>query len=137
MDVIDHVAVPVADINAAVQWYLEQFECRLSWLDESWAFIEFDNCNLALVRPGDHPPHFAVIRVDVSDYGNPTEHRDGTRSVYISDRLGNYVELLERPQKDTDPMPMLEPVTLSALNPDPGASHIPSRQALDLDGSSS
>jgi hypothetical protein len=42
-----------------------------------------------------HPPHFAVVREDVTSFGTPVPHRDGTSSVYIQDPSGNNVEMLK------------------------------------------
>lgn len=95
MDRIDHVAIQVEDIARAVKWYTERFACEVDYQDRTWAFIRFANVALALVKPEEHPPHFAVL---VDDAG-PTAvtHRDGTRSVYLTDSEGNPLELLERP----------------------------------------
>lgn len=97
MDRIDHIAIPVEDIDRAVKWYRERFDCEVGYQDETWALIRFANTALALVVPRQHPPHFAVR---VADAGPDAKaHRDGTRSVYLRDSEGNTVELLERPPR--------------------------------------
>ena len=93
MDILDHVAVVVPDIAQAVEWYTKTFKCTVSYQDDTWAFIDFQNVKLALVVKGQHPPHVAVMRKDAEKFGKLTEHRDGTRSCYITDPAGNSVEI--------------------------------------------
>ena len=97
MDVIDHVAIVVDNIDVALSWYTKTFECEVEWHDESWALIAFQNCKLALVMGHQHPAHIAVLCGDAQRFGKPKMHRDGTRSVYCRDVDGNFVEFLERP----------------------------------------
>ena len=97
MDTIDHIAIVVQDVDRAVSWYTSEFKCAVEWQDESWAFLRFENCALALVRPGEHPNHFAILTNYIDLYGRPNAHRDGTRSVYRTDLDGNVLEMLERP----------------------------------------
>jgi len=96
LDKIDHVAVVVDDIAAALAWYQARFNCVVQWHDESWAYLRFNTCGLALVTPRQHPPHFAVTAANISRFGTPKKHRDGTRFVYMHDGSGNTVEMLER-----------------------------------------
>ncbi|MDG2176896.1 MAG: VOC family protein [Gammaproteobacteria bacterium] len=93
-DKIHHIAVQVDDIGDAVDWYTQSFDVEVSYQDESWAMLEFDNLSLALVLPGEHPGHFAVTNDHAEKYGSLTTHRDGTASVYIKDPFGNAVELI-------------------------------------------
>ena len=92
---LDHVAIKV-DIADAVRWY-ESHSCEVTWQDESWAFLKLANCGLALVAGDRHPPHVAVLTPSAASFGEPDEHRDGTRSVYLLDESGNALEMLERP----------------------------------------
>ena len=94
LDHIHHIAITVQDINETLGWYVTNFSCAVDYCDESWALLRFQNIALALVRPDQHPPHFAVTRDDVTPYGQPVLHRDGTRSVYIQDPSGNRIEML-------------------------------------------
>ena len=57
--------------------------------------INFETTCLALVLPEQHPFHFAIESDDASSYGELTEHRDGTASVYIKDIDGNNIEMLK------------------------------------------
>jgi catechol 2,3-dioxygenase-like lactoylglutathione lyase family enzyme len=93
-DVIDHVAIAVTDVASSVNWYKEQFKCNVTYQDETWAFIEFENIKLALVVPNQHPPHVAFVTADAERHGKLKKHRDGTRSVYIKDPAGNSVEIM-------------------------------------------
>ncbi|PWU02761.1 MAG: VOC family protein [Candidatus Melainabacteria bacterium] len=102
LDAIDHVAISVNDIGAAVAWYTKQFSCTVDYQDESWAFLNFDNIRLALVIPSQHPAHLAFKVSDAEQYGPLETHRDGSRSVYVKDPAGNAVELLDRHSMTAD-----------------------------------
>ena len=97
MDSIHHVAVTVENIERAIAWYKARFTFEVTWQDDSWALLEFDNISLALVRPQQHPPHVAFVTKKVDSFGDPVKHRDGTASVYIEDSEGNTVEMLSVP----------------------------------------
>lgn len=95
LDKLDHVAVQISDINKGVDWYMETFDCELLYKDETWALLNFANIRLALVKPEQHPNHFAVERSDASEFGQLTRHRDGTETVYINDPWENIIEILK------------------------------------------
>lgn len=97
-DHIDHVAIEVEDISAAVEWYRSHFQCTVDYQDETWAMLGFGNVRLAFVSAGQHPPHIGIVSPKAEDYGELKMHRDGTRSTYISDPSGNAVELLAADQ---------------------------------------
>ena len=61
LDHIHHVAIPVPDIPKALEWYTSRFNCRVEYVDETWALLEFANSKLALVLPKEHPSHFAQL----------------------------------------------------------------------------
>ena len=94
LDQIHHVAVVVKNVRASAEWYRQQFHCDVAYLDDSWALLEFENVAVALVTPGQHPAHFAVVDPEAGRFGELDEHRDGTHSIYIHDPEGNAVELL-------------------------------------------
>jgi catechol 2,3-dioxygenase-like lactoylglutathione lyase family enzyme len=94
LDNIHHVAIPVLDINASVEWYKENFNCQIIYRDETWAFLEFANIKLALVTPNQHPPHIAFVSQTAEKFGTLVEHRDKSRSTYIKDPSGNTVEVI-------------------------------------------
>ncbi len=93
-DRVHHVALPVHDIETAIRWYTDRFECEVAYHDATWALISFDNISIALVTPGEHPPHIAIERNDAESFGSLTPHRDGSRSVYLDDPAGNAVEVI-------------------------------------------
>ncbi len=99
MERLHHIAVQVPDIAQALDWYRDRFAVETAYADESWALLRFENVALALVLPGQHPPHIAVERTDAETFGPLTPHRDGTASVYISDPFGNVVEILKPAQE--------------------------------------
>lgn len=94
LDRIDHVALSVTDIDRAIAWYQQHFSVALLYRDPTWALLGFANLRLALVLPGQHPPHLCIPRTDAAAFGDLRPHRDGTRSVYIQDSEGNHVEIL-------------------------------------------
>lgn len=98
-DRIDHIAIAVENVETAVEWYTKNFNCKVKYQDETWAYLGFNNINLALVIPGQHPSHLAFIRENAQEFGELKTHRDGTRSCYIKDPTGNSVEIME-PYKD-------------------------------------
>lgn len=94
LDRLHHVAVCVADVAEAVRWYTQTLRCQVAYQDETWALLRLANIHLALVAKGGHPPHVGIFRDDAARFGELKPHRDGTRSVYIEDPSGNYVEFL-------------------------------------------
>ena len=95
LDAIHHTAIQVRHIREAVNWYTKHYSCEVEYEDETWAMLKFANVSLALVTPGEHPYHFAIVTDRPQDYGTPKVHRDGTSSVYIKDPSGNPVEMLK------------------------------------------
>lgn len=91
---IDHVAIPVTDIQAAVDWYTGTFRCEVKYQDETWALLKFANIQMALVISSQHPAHIGFVSAHAERFGELKTHRDGTRSVYIQDPAGNPVEVL-------------------------------------------
>ncbi|MFH5804845.1 VOC family protein [Alienimonas sp. DA493] len=94
LDRLHHVAVEADDIETAVEWYQEHFSCRVAYQDDTWALLKFANVSLALVTPGQHPPHLGFVHPEAAKFGELKPHRDGTESLYLSDPHGNAVELL-------------------------------------------
>ena len=95
LDTLHHVAVQVSDIERALKWYSENFKSEIVYLDDTWALLRFQNIYLALVVPGQHPPHIAIEHDAADTYGPLTKHRDGTESIYIKDSEGNTIELMK------------------------------------------
>ena len=97
LDRIHHVAIAVADIETAIDWYTSRFACDVAYQDDTWGLLTFANTQLALVVEEQHPPHVAVERDDAAKFGELTGHRDGTRSVYLRDDAGNAIEVVAPP----------------------------------------
>lgn len=95
LDSLHHIAISVTNIAESVEWYTSTFRCEIAYQDETWAFLKFANLHVALVLPGQHPPHLAFVTPKAASYGELKTHRDGTRSLYISDVSGNAVELMD------------------------------------------
>lgn len=95
LDSLHHIAISVPNIAEAVDWYTSTFRCEIAYQDETWAFLKFANLHLALVIPDQHPPHIAFVTPAAASYGELKTHRDGTRSLYISDTGGNAIELMD------------------------------------------
>jgi len=95
LDTIHHIAIQVSNISDSVNWYISRYQCDVSYQDESWALLQFENTTLALVLPEQHPYHFAILTDNLAAYGSGTAHRDGTRSVYLRDIDNNQVEMLQ------------------------------------------
>lgn len=95
LDSVHHVAIEVKNIAEAIDWYRSQFSCEVAYQDATWGFLKFANLHLALVLPGHHPPHIAFVSDRATTHPGLKPHRDGTRSVYISDVAGNAVELMD------------------------------------------
>ena len=94
LDQLDHVAIAVSDVAVAVRWYRERFRCEAAYEDATWALLRFANTQLALVVPGQHPPHVGFVSDEAEKYSDLRPHRDGTQSVYVLDPAGNAVEIL-------------------------------------------
>lgn len=105
---MDHVAVPAADIDASVNWYRERFGATVLYQDRTWAFLQVGGGKVALVTPGQHPPHmaFSVTEEQLADASRASDvaiegHRDGSRGIYVYDPDGNAVELICYPPGET------------------------------------
>ena len=94
LDRIEHIAISVADIASAVAWYTATFRCTVTYQDGTWAMLRFENVELALVIPAQHPPHIAFASPNAGRFGELTTHRDGTSSAYVKDPDGNSVEIM-------------------------------------------
>jgi catechol 2,3-dioxygenase-like lactoylglutathione lyase family enzyme len=105
---LDHVAVTATDIYKSVKWYTDQFGATVLYQDKTWAFLQVGGNKLALVTPGQHPPHvaFSVTEDQLAKASAATgisvdKHRDGTKGIYITDPDGNAIELIAYPPGET------------------------------------
>ena len=98
---IDHIALQVEDVRESVDWYVDQYGCSITYCDNTWALLQFENIKLALVVEDQHPYHIA-FEVDTMYDDWPMKgklHRDGSISKYVEDPSGNKIELIEYPKK--------------------------------------
>ena len=93
---VDHIAIHSKNIKKSVKWYVDKFRCEIQYQDDTWALLEFDNISIALVTPGDHPPHFAVVDPNVTSDSNHKLHRDGIAFLYERDPDANTIEKIDR-----------------------------------------
>jgi catechol 2,3-dioxygenase-like lactoylglutathione lyase family enzyme len=105
---LDHVAVVSSDIARSVDWYTGQFGATVLYQDKTWAFLQVGGNKLALVTPGQHPPHlaFSVTEEQLAEASQSTgisidKHRDGTKGIYLKDPDGNALELISYPPGET------------------------------------
>ena len=94
-DALHHIAIQVDNVQTALDWYTSKFNCVVEYVDETWAYLRFENIKVALVVPGQHPPHICFMSADAAKFGDLKNHRDGTKSVYVKDPAGNSVEILQ------------------------------------------
>lgn len=94
LDSLHHVAIPVADLKRAIQWYATSFRCEVIFEEETQAILQFSNVRIVLVMPSQQPPHVAFPKVDAHRFGELMVRKDGTISTYLSDPTGNVVELI-------------------------------------------
>ena len=97
---IHHIALQVKNIQESVDYYCNKFNAVPDYQDNSWAMLNFDNIQLALVLPEEHPPHICFEK-RIPKNIPAKEHRDGTRSVYDFDPSGNMIEYLEPAEADS------------------------------------
>ena len=89
------IAIEVKSIKDTIDWYKKNSSCEVSYQDDTWALLKYENISLALVLPNSHPPHIAFEKDDAHKYGELKLHRDGTSSVYVRDPSNNAVEMLK------------------------------------------
>tara|TARA_B100001769_G_C21849125_1_gene460392 strand:- start:316 stop:624 length:309 start_codon:yes stop_codon:yes gene_type:complete len=91
---IDHVALESNDIKKSVKWYMDNFNCKIKYQDETWALLYFKNIGLALVTPNHHPPHIAIVDKKIEKNPSSKSHRDGIKYIYVTDPDKNVIEKL-------------------------------------------
>ena len=100
---INHVAIEVADVDAALEWYGRFFEFELRGRSEGMAFIDLGDQFLALAagrsQPADEARHFGLVvddkeavRVALSADGVPTS---AGPSLDFRDPWGNAVQVVD------------------------------------------
>ena len=69
---------------------------KVKYQDKTWAILSFQNISIALVSPGEHPAHFAVVKESLTNDVKIKYHRDGIGYVYSNDLDNNIIELVNR-----------------------------------------
>ena len=68
---------------------------KIKHQDNTWALIGFKNIQIALVTPGQHPPHFAVVDEQVATHRN--KNSPGWNTLfYFEDPDKNVIEKIDR-----------------------------------------
>ena len=93
MDKINHIAITVTNIKYATNWYTKNFDCKVKEKYDNWVLLEFDNIDLALVSPAEHPPHIAFVDENLKE--EQVTHRDGSKAKYEHDGFGNIIEKIK------------------------------------------
>ena len=92
---VDHIAIQVDNPREAADWYVQNFDAKLLYVDDTWGFVEFENIKLAFVVKTQHPAHFAFEVDGFEKSDRVKKHRDGSESVYKKDPWGNVYELVK------------------------------------------
>jgi len=105
--IFDHVALVSKNIKSSIAWYVEKWDAKILYEDETWGLIELNGTKIAFVTPTQHPAHicFEVDEQFILDNLNKNTfkpHRDGSSSCYIRDPDGNFIEFLFWPNKGED-----------------------------------
>jgi len=93
---IDHIAFQVKNPRLAAEWYSNNFNAEILYIDETWAFIQFENIKMAFVIKEQHPVHIAFEDPSLTA---GKRHRDGSISIYKKDPFGNFYEIIKYPEK--------------------------------------
>ena len=98
MDIIDHIAIKVSDLEVAKEWYLDHLDAEVSFEDTKYVRLKVGNTNIALIDEKHYPhAHIGIIvekRSELPTEGQLVRHRDGTEGVYVEDPFGNYIEYI-------------------------------------------
>ena len=95
----DHVALVSKNIKHTITWYVEKWNAKVLYQDETWGLITIGQTKIAFVSPNQHPAHvcfeidkdFIVKNIPDKKF---TEHRDGSLSCYVKDPDDNFIEFL-------------------------------------------
>ena len=101
----DHVAQPVPDIAAALEWWQRMVsDARVLYADETWGLLEAGGAKLAFVLAEQHPQHlaFAVSNETLERLAGEHDaeialHRDGSRSFYLEAPGDGRLEIVAYP----------------------------------------
>lgn len=101
----DHVAQPVPDIAAALEWWQRAVpRARVLYADDTWGLLEAGGAKLAFVVADQHPQHLAfsvsteeLERLADEHGAEIAVHRDGSRSFYLEAPGDGRLEIVAYP----------------------------------------
>ncbi len=101
----DHVAQPVPDIAAALEWWQRMVPgASVLFADDSWGLLEAGGARLAFVMADQHPHHLAfkvsaeeLERLAAEHGAVIAVHRDASRSFYLETPGDARVEVIAYP----------------------------------------
>ncbi len=105
----DHVAIECNNIPQTIAFYKDLLGAiEILYEDQTWAFLKMGETKIALVSPGEHPPHncFRVenreeLMTMAEKVNRPVKvHRDQSESFYMTDPSGNAIEILWYPPEE-------------------------------------
>jgi len=98
MDIIDHIAIKVSDLDVAEKWYLKHLDAKITFRDKKYIRLKTGNTNIALIDEKYYPHAHIGVLVESQDElpkdGQTVQHRDGTIGVYVKDPFDNYIEYI-------------------------------------------
>jgi catechol 2,3-dioxygenase-like lactoylglutathione lyase family enzyme len=94
LDLIEHFAINVKNIDLSVKWYQSSFKCNVVKQTETFALLQFANIKLALSLPSQQPGHLAFLRKDADTFGELRLQADDSLSTFLADPTGNMVEII-------------------------------------------
>ena len=98
MDIIDHIAIKVSNLEDAENWYLKHLNAKVTFRDHKYTRLRVENTNIALIDEKFYPhAHIGVLvplKEQLPTEGERIQHRDGTIGVYVKDPFGNYIEYI-------------------------------------------
>ena len=92
---VDHITLPVSDIQKTLHWYQTSFRCKVLEQTATRGVVQFENVRVVFVLPSQQPQHLAFERVDARDFGPLAPSDDGRLSLYVSDPAGSLVEIIK------------------------------------------
>ena len=92
---IHHIAINVANVSTAVNWYKTSFDCEVVYQHPNEARLKFENIFLDLLLPSKQPKHIGIQREDAETLGELREQAGGEMTTMIADPTGNIVEIIK------------------------------------------
>lgn len=85
---VDHIAIVVEDIEAAINWYTTMFDIEVLYQDETWGLVRAEEINtkIAFVLESQHPFHIGIECDELPTFAESGKfHRDGSEYHYETD----------------------------------------------------